>query len=94
MKFCPICEGGLDKSTTADYLKCTNCGHEVLQSGQAQTIMVNDDLNFEKIVRSNVNIRAQIACLKKVSVGNDLLIDVGCGSVGSCTTVKHFSTIY
>ncbi len=77
---CPICGGPLNASTTKHYASCQNCGHQVLVSGQRQTIIVNDELNFQKISKADSNVLAQLNCLKQVGGGTDVLLDVGCGS--------------
>jgi SAM-dependent methyltransferase len=79
MNICPICEGELNPSITEHYVSCKKCNHEVLMSGQQQTIMVNDDLNYHKIIKADKNIKAQLKCLNEIGVGSDWLIDVGCG---------------
>lgn len=77
---CPICDGDLQSSITDRYNSCKSCNHEILVSGQRQTFMVNDDLVIEKILKSDLNVEAQLRCLNEVGVGTDCLIDVGCGS--------------
>ena len=80
MVSCPICECEMRQSISKNYLACQNCRHEILASGQNQTIMVNDDLDFKAITKGDINVRAQLKCLSEVKVGSNLLIDVGCGS--------------
>jgi DNA-directed RNA polymerase subunit RPC12/RpoP len=80
MSTCPICQGELKPSKTEHYIACKSCNHEVLVSGQEQTIMVNDDLDYHKIIKADSNVKAQLKCLIEIGVGSDFLIDMGSGS--------------
>ena len=78
MTDCFICGGRPLQPSTRDYLRCPDCGHEVLRDGQAQRIMVNDALEAGKGVDSLI--RFQTSVVERARLADRFLVDVGSGS--------------
>lgn len=76
---CFIC-GCEDFTSSNIYLKCTNCGHEVIKTLKSQAFIINDVLSREMVESLDALDRFKRHVLKKCAVRHDFLLDVGSGS--------------
>lgn len=76
---CCICGGPL-AAAGPDYRRCRDCGHERLNRDAGTGIVVNDELDAERLRRRDGLVHAQVALATALARGNGPLIDIGCGS--------------
>ncbi len=75
---CFICAGSVRAGRTREYLRCANCGHEVLAFTQDQRYMLNDPPTLDDTQRVTGLDRFKRQVLAEVSLGKcGILVDVG-----------------
>lgn len=79
-KVCFICGNNTLINLTNHYMKCTRCGHEVIKDHERQSFIINDILSIENIKRFGLIDKFKQNVLKKCTVKNDFLLDIGSGS--------------
>lgn len=63
-----------------DYLRCIECGHELLRENRRQQFIINDILSYKEIRRTGLIDRFRARLLKYCSVKHDFLVDIGSAS--------------
>lgn len=79
---CFICEGTSLRLSTADYLRCTTCGHEVLVATNKQGFIINDQLSEKEVRRVTAldRFKARTLALFDREKEKGLLLDIGSAS--------------
>lgn len=79
-KSCFICGNKEFIINSNDYLKCTSCCHEIIKKQEFQSFIVNEILSLESISKKGLLDKFKQIVLKKCTIKNDLLLDVGSSS--------------
>ena len=79
---CIVCANPAFEHRTAEYRRCTACGHEVLERTQAQGFIVNDPLEEADARRLTMLDRFKLKVLAAIegSRPRELLLDIGSAS--------------
>lgn len=79
---CFICGATETAGGAPGYRRCVGCGHETLAAGEAQVLMVNDDLTGTPSARPSRLERFQGAVLARFTAGrpSGRLLDIGAGA--------------
>ena len=78
---CFICSGKLIPDSGGNaYVKCSNCGHEILRENKEQKHIINDILSEEEISRFDILDRFRKKMLDSCSESHDFLLDIGSAS--------------
>ncbi|NJD77470.1 MAG: class I SAM-dependent methyltransferase [Candidatus Methanoperedens sp.] len=80
-KTCFICGSKIfATSLQGDYIKCVACGHETIKNYKHQSFIINEILSVEGINKQGLLDKFKQKVLKKCTVTNDFLLDVGSAS--------------
>lgn len=79
---CFICNSTHFDQLTKEYARCTQCGHEVLVSGQSQGYITNDPLTLDDVRRTTGLDRFKARVLRRFtpSTNSGTLVDIGSAS--------------
>jgi len=76
-KICFICGNKSPVSFEPLYSKCITCGHEVTNSQEQQSYIINNKLSKEAVKRKGLTDKFKQRVLKECAVTNEFLLDVG-----------------
>ncbi|MBI4680583.1 MAG: class I SAM-dependent methyltransferase [Nitrospirae bacterium] len=79
-KNCFICNGNVFIVSSKHYLKCINCGHEIIEDMETQSFIINEALSEKSITKLNLLDKFKQNVLKECTIAGDFLLDIGSAS--------------
>jgi SAM-dependent methyltransferase len=63
-----------------NYERCSGCGHELRVNDRGQTLMVNEALKKERMLKPDLKDKFQVGIVKAIAQDCALIVDIGSGS--------------